>query len=235
MVARLLDLKLIAKMGLRVDGPTEQTYGLPRAAYLRPHVPDWRACRGAALFAASPLASHAQWLNAPEARDAPRTASGEIDLEAPPPRHANGRIDLQRLDAHDNRYIRDLALDIGDEKVPYRPWARRLFDERKDGTHSGEDPDAHCLPQGVPKIDFVSYPWKLVETPSSVMIVYETFTYWRQIFTDGRTVDATAKPSCMGYSTCHWEGDTLVVTTIGFKARAGSTSSAARRRTSCAY
>jgi len=73
------------------------------------------------------------------------------------------------------------------------------LDERKDGSHSGEDPDAHCLPQGVPKLDFVSYPWKLIETPSSVVILYETFTFWRQIFTDGRTADPNAEtpgPKC---------------------------------------
>jgi hypothetical protein len=151
---------------------------------------------------------------------APLTANGEVDLEAPPPKHPNGRVDLQGVwMPDDNRYIRDLALDVGDDKVPYQPWARRLFDERKDGTHSGEDPDAHCLPQGVPKIDFVSYPWKLIETPGSVVMVFETFTYWRQIFTDGRTVDPTAKPSWMGYSTGRWEGDTLVVTTTGFNGR----------------
>jgi hypothetical protein len=117
----------------------------------------------------------------------------------------------------DNRYIRDLALGIGDDKVPYQPWARRLFDERKDGLHSGEDPDAHCLPQGVPKLGYVSYPWKLIETPSGFAILYETFTFWRQIFTDGRTVDPTAKPAWMGYSTGRWDGDTLVVTTTGFR------------------
>jgi hypothetical protein len=162
---------------------------------------------------------HAQWLGAPEAK-APRLPNGEIDLEAPPPRHANGRVDLQGVwMPDDNRYIRDLALDIGDANVPYQPWARRLFDERKDGLHSGEDPDAHCLPQGVPKLGYVSYPWKLIETPSSVVILYETFTFWRQIFTDGRTVDPTAKPSWMGYSTGRWDGDTLVVTTTGFNGK----------------
>jgi hypothetical protein len=178
--------------------------------------------RAAAVVAcaSAPFAADAQWLNAPEARGAPRTASGEIDLEAPPPRHPNGRVDLQGVwMPDDNRYIRDMALDIGDDQVPYQPWARRLFDERKGGLHSGEDPDAHCLPQGVPKLDFVSYPWKLIETPNSVVILYETFTFWRQIFTDGRTVDSTAKPAWMGYSTGRWEGDTLVVDTRGFNGK----------------
>jgi hypothetical protein len=164
--------------------------------------------------------AEAQWRNAPEAA-MPRTANGQVDMEAPPPRNASGRVDLQGIwMPDDNRYIRDLALDLGDDHVPYQPWARKLFDERKDGSHSGEDPDAHCLPQGVPKIDFVSYPWKLIETPNSVVIVYETFTYWRQIFTDGRAVDAKAKPAWMGYSTGRWDGDTLVVETTGFNGKA---------------
>ena len=169
-------------------------------------------------FATAP--AHAQWLNAPE-DDAPRLPNGEIDLEAPPPRLESGRIDLQGIwMPNDNRYIRDMALDIGDDQVPYRPWAKRLFDERKTGAHSREDPDAHCLPQGVPKIDWVSYPWKLVETPNSIVIIYETFTFWRQIFTDGRNLDPHAKPAWMGYSTGRWDGDTFVVTTRGFNGKA---------------
>jgi hypothetical protein len=161
----------------------------------------------------------AQWLNAPEG-DAPRTPDGEIDLEAPPPRSADGRIDLQGIwMPDDNRYIRDMALDIGDDKVPYRPWAKALFAERMTGEHSREDPDAHCLPQGVPKIDWVAYPWKLIQTPTSVVIIYETFTFWRQIFTDGRELDPSAKPAWMGYSTGRWEGDSFVVTTRGFNGK----------------
>lgn len=163
--------------------------------------------------------SRAQWLDTPD-EDVPRTADGRVDLEAEPPRLANGRIDLQGVwMSNDNRYIRDLALDVGNDHVPYLPWARQLFDARKDGSYSGQDPDAHCLPQGVPKIDFVSYPWKLIETPNSIVIVYETFTYWRQIFTDGRKVDPNAKPAWMGYSTGSWDGDTFVVETTGFNGK----------------
>ena len=172
------------------------------------------------LFIVVSAPSFAQWRNVPEA-NLPRTPEGEVDMEAPAPRLANGRIDLEGIwMPDDNRYIRDLALDLGDENVPYRPWARRLFDERKDGSHSREDPDAHCLPQGVPKIGFVSYPWKIIETPSSVVIIYETFTYWRQIFTDGREMDPNAKPAWMGYSTGRFEGDTFVVETTGFNGKA---------------
>lgn len=185
---------------------------------MRPVVPLAATLAVLLTFAVGPARS--QWLNAPE-EDAPRTPDGAIDLEAPPPRLANGRIDLQGIwMPDDNRYIRDMALDIGDDNVPYRPWAKALFNERKTGEHSREDPDARCLPQGVPKIDWVSYPWKLIETPSSVVIIYETFTFWRQIFTDGRELGSNAKPAWMGYSTGRWEGDTFVVTTRGFNGKA---------------
>jgi hypothetical protein len=175
---------------------------------------------GTALLCLCAAPTHGQWLDAPEPAG-PRTADGKLDLEAPPPRLPNGRVDLQGIwMPDDNRYIRDLALDVGDDNVPYRPWARRLFDERKDGAHSREDPDAHCLPQGIPKLGWVSYPWKLVETPSSIAILYETFTFWRQIFTDGRKVDPNATPTWMGYSTGRWEGDTFAVETTGFNGKA---------------
>ena len=71
-------------------------------------------------------------------------------------------------------------------------------------------PAARC-----PKIDSVAYPWKIIQTPNSYVFVYETFTYWRQIFTDGRTVDPDANPTWMGYSTGRWDGDAFVVDTAG--------------------
>jgi hypothetical protein len=160
-----------------------------------------------------------QWIKVPLVK-APRTKSGEVDLKAPTPRRADGKPDLSgSWSPDDNRYVRDFALDMKPEDVPYLPWAKKVFDERKDGAHSGEDPDAHCLPQGVPKIDSVQYPWKVVYTPNSIAIIYETFNYWRQIFTDGRAMSPDANPTWMGYSTGKWEGDTFVVDTRGFNGR----------------
>lgn len=161
-----------------------------------------------------------QWINVPPLK-APRTNSGEIDLHAPAPRLPDGRPDLSgSWSPDDNRYVRDFALDIKPEDVPYLPWAKKVFDERKDGSHSGEDPDAHCLPQGVPKIDSVQYPWKVVYTPNSIVIIYESFNYWRQIFTDGRQMSPDANPTWFGYSTGKWDGDTFIVDTRGFNGRA---------------
>jgi hypothetical protein len=171
-------------------------------------------------LAVGSLPAMGQWAKVPVSK-APRTASGEVDLKAPAPRRPDGKPDLTGLwSVDDNRYLRNNALDMKPEDFPFQPWSKKLFDERKDGSHSREDPDAHCLPQGVPKIDLVGSPWKLIETPNSVVIIYETFDYWRQIFTDGREMDPNANPTWMGYSTGKWDGDTFVVETGGFNGKA---------------
>jgi hypothetical protein len=154
----------------------------------------------------------AQWIKVPPVK---------VDLSAPAPRLPNGKPDLSGAwSPDDNRYLRDIARDLKPEDVPYQPWAQAVFDQRKDGSHSREDPDAHCLPQGVPKIDSVAYPWKVIQQPGYVAIIYETFTYWRQIFMDGREVEADPNPSWMGYSTGKWDGDALVIDTRGFNGKA---------------
>ena len=164
------------------------------------------------VLAVGTLHLNAQWIKVP--------AGKTVDLKAPAPRRADGRPDLSgSWSSDDNRYLRDVALDIKPEDFPWQPWSKKVFDDRKDGSHSREAPDAHCLPQGVPKIDLVQYPWKMVETPNSVVVIYETFNYWRQIFTDGRQMDPNANPSWMGYSTGKWEGETFVVDTRGFNGR----------------
>jgi hypothetical protein len=176
------------------------------------------AAMGLLLFAVAAL--QGQWVKVPPV-PLSRTASGEPSLSASTPRLPNGKPDLSgSWSADDNKYLRDLAADMKPEDVPFQPWAKALFDQRKDGSHSREDPDAHCLPQGVPKIDSVAYPWKVIYTPISVVIIYETFNYWRQIFTDGREMDPDVNPTWMGYSTGKWEGDTLVVDTRGFNGKA---------------
>ncbi len=90
------------------------------------------------------------------------------------------------------------------------------FKQRLDGTRAKDDPAARCLP-GMPKLNALPYPFKIYETPGAVVILYEGFTTFRQIFTDGRALPKDPQPSWMGYSVGHWEGDTLVAETIGFQ------------------
>src|ERR1700730_14453757 len=161
-----------------------------------------------------------QWVKVPPAA-VPRTPDGKPNLSAPAPRLPDGHADLSGIWEPNGKYVQNLAADMKPEDVPFQPWAKVLFDERKDGSHSREDQAAHCLPQGVPRINAAPAPWKIVQTPGFIVIVYEAFNLWRQIFLDGRELvnSGDVTPTWLGYSTGKWDGDTLVVDTRGFNGR----------------
>lgn len=186
----------------------------------------WRACSAvvsvlgaAALCAVAAPASAQWWLDVPG--KIPRTASGAPDLTAPAPRLADGKADLSGVWEPVKTYSRDLTADLHPDtkSVPFQPWAKELADRRADGSQARDDPPAQCLPQGVPRLGGAPGPWKLVQTPDLVVIIHESFTLWRQIFTDGRRLAEDVNPTWLGYSTGRWEGDALVVETRGFNGK----------------
>jgi hypothetical protein len=78
------------------------------------------------------------------------------------------------------------------------------------------DPDANCTLSGVPRLDLGPKPFKILQSPDEVVILYQAYTTYRQVFTDGRPLPIDPQPSWLGYSVGKWDGDTLVVDTIGF-------------------
>ena len=110
------------------------------------------------------------------------------------------------------------------------PWAEALYKERLSGALSKEEPDANCLPQGVPKINAAPVPWRIVQTPGMTIILYEAFGQWRQIFTDGRPLPKDPNPTWLGYSVGKWEAIPSSSTRSGSTARPGSISRGTRER-----
>jgi hypothetical protein len=157
----------------------------------------------------------AQWLRQPTA-GIPRTEDGRPNLRAPAPRGQNGKPQLGGLWRPVGRIVGDIstALKKG-ETIPYRPWAEALYKERL-ANDARDDPTANCIVGGVPRSDFVPYPFKILETPGMVVILYEAVHSYRQIFTDGRTLPVDPNPAWFGYSVGRWEGDAFVVETAGF-------------------
>ena len=85
-------------------------------------------------------------------------------------------------------------------------------------TNSKDNPDAHCLPLGFMQLHTHSQPRKVVQTTNDVIIMYEANSGLRNIFTDGRALPANdPQPWWFGYSIGKYEGDTLVVETIGLR------------------
>jgi len=77
-------------------------------------------------------------------------------------------------------------------------------------------PGLKCLPDGVPHADLLPEPLKIIQIPGEFLFLYEVETIFRQIYTDGRKLPTDAAPTWLGYSVGKWDGDTLVVDTIGF-------------------
>ncbi len=80
-----------------------------------------------------------------------------------------------------------------------------------------DDPHVRCLPDNPPRHWTLPHMTKAVHTPKLLVLMYEVNAMYRQIFLDGRPFPADMNPSWTGYSVGHWEGDTLVVETRGFR------------------
>lgn len=172
------------------------------------------------LIIAAP--SNAQWPRAASPK-LPRTPDGKVNMNAPTPHTADGHPDLSGVwetgrETEAPRLLLNLAADLKPGDVQFQPWAEALYKERQ--ANNGKDhPGAQCLPSGIPEKDMVPGPYKIVQTPDFIVILYESRTIFRQIFTDGRRLPTDPNPAWQGYSVGHWDGDTLVVETAGFKDR----------------
>ena len=157
----------------------------------------------------------AQWLDHPTA-GIPRLPNGKANLAAPTPRKANGQPDLSGIwQVPGIRFLLNIAVDLKDVNVPFQPWAAAIYKERVEN-FGKDDPNNRCLPSITPEKIAVTSPWKIVEIPGETIILYESRTIFRQIFTDGRSFPKDMQPAWQGYSIGHWEGDTFVVETKGF-------------------
>jgi hypothetical protein len=162
------------------------------------------------------LPVYAQWVNYPTA-GIPRTADGKPNLSGPVPRTPDGKPDFSGVwQPDDQKFFQNLAAGLKPEDVPMQPWAKELQQRRVDRDHV-DDPLARCLPHGVPRVNTNGlFPFKIIQTPTLVVILYEQLYLFRQVFMDGRSLGNDAPPSWLGYSTGKWDGDTLVVETSGF-------------------
>jgi hypothetical protein len=156
----------------------------------------------------------AQWVDVP-LPGVPRNADGKPNLGAPTPKTRDGKTDLTGVWKNlDGKYLNNLAAD--GVQVSFTPWAAALYKERQD-TFSKGRPSESCLPHGIPDAMMVpAAPFKIVQTPGLVAILYENQNRFRQIFTDGRDFPKEMTPAWIGYSIGKWTGDTLVVETRGF-------------------
>ncbi len=146
---------------------------------------------------------------------APATGAPAAKAPAPPTPPPAGSIGLGPRPPGISEFF-----DIGSTVqggLPFTPWAAALRKQRKDDNNK-DNPDAHCLPLGLTQLHMHPQPRKIIQLPNLIVILYEAQGGVRQVFMDGRPLpNSDAEPWWYGYSIGHWDGDTLVVETNGFR------------------
>jgi len=173
----------------------------------------------------------AQWVGYPTPH-VPRKADGKVDMTAPTPRLANGKPDFTGIWISDRtepgqetitdtsslpsgRHMQDMGVDM-EGGLPYQPWQLPIVKKRTENL-AIEDPHIRCLPDFFLRAYGLPHMLKWVHTPDILVMLNEMNAGYRQIFTDARALPDTPSPAWQGYSSAKWDGDTLVVDTIGMR------------------
>lgn len=128
------------------------------------------------------------------------------------PRLANGKPDLSGF--WNIPYTPNLARDTPEEDIPYTPLGRQRFIEHD----AANDPTGFCWYPGVPRIMQSPYPVQFIHTDEYLVMAFEYMRLHR-VIPIGQPHPENIVPTFMGDSVAHWEGDTLVVETIGLNDR----------------
>ena len=191
-----------------------------------------RLLLAAALIAVGPGASlTAQWIKYPTV-GIPRNKDGSANLAAPAPRTADGHPDLSGMwgpkavsDSCPNGLCVEqmplpvIARNIGTEQkdgLPYQPWAAEQM-KRRATESSKDDPHVRCTPPNFPRAWALPQYRRIIQSPGLVAVLHEFNASWRLIHTDARPLPNDPNPTWNGYSSGRWDGNTLVVETIGFR------------------
>ena len=89
--------------------------------------------------------------------------------------------------------------------------------KKRRAENSKDDPQSRCLPRGAVRLYTDGLFKKIIQTPGMLVILNERDAAYRQIFTDGRPLPVDPNPAYNGYSSGKWEGDTLVIQSVGFR------------------
>jgi len=115
---------------------------------------------------------------------------------------------------------RENAITFAPTEPPLQSWAKSKFQSIKPGygphaSPDSEDPILSCYPPGVPRIMLIPFPIQIVELPTQVLMIFEYDHFVRQIDMTRQSHPKDLDPTWMGDSIGKWDGDTLVIDTVG--------------------
>ena len=155
-----------------------------------------------------------------------QTAGPQGAVKAPAPNLTGVWRRSRRPPDNARRYtMHEIAATLTIQEPPMTSWGKAKYESaipnegpRAVSLSETNDPVFKCFPPGVPRIYLVrvGQPLEIMQIPGRVIMFFEYDHFVRQIFTDGRQHPKDLIPSWMGDSIGTWEGDTLVVDTVGF-------------------
>jgi hypothetical protein len=105
-------------------------------------------------------------------------------------------------------------LSLLSQQPDLQPWAEALVRERL-LNEVRDKPGARCLPEGI-EVFFDLFPMKIVQTRNLLVALTEGVIAAHQVFLDGPGHPTDLEPTWLGHSIGKWDGDTLVIDTVGF-------------------
>lgn len=158
----------------------------------------------------------------PHASTLAQEAEDTSQKSPPTPRLPDGTVDLGGDGVWDLPWIQDFSrIMVGAEEgasAPLLPWTAAMLDYNR-ANRSLYDPEGFCLPPGGPRAFATPYPAEIIQHRDRIIVIYEGGGHvWREIHMDGRAHPEgdALNPTYFGHSVGHWEGDTLVVDTVGY-------------------
>ncbi len=134
----------------------------------------------------------------------------------PTPRGADGKPPLTgywKLLRESGKPDGNLAKDEPDRALPYTAKGREALDYNVTKTI---DPEARCLISGIPRLLTSVLPFEILQTPERLG-TFHYLSWHRWVWLDGRKPPDDPDPHYLGNAIGHWEGDTLVIESTGFK------------------
>jgi hypothetical protein len=149
------------------------------------------------------------WASAPAAAQS-KAAKAPAASTKPAPRMPDGKPDLSGF--WQGPLLRSMFASVGGP-----PLTSAGEEAYKYNMTKTVNPEGLCLFAGIPRASISGVPFEIVQNSNRVVFLYELMTTWRSIPVDGRDHPKDIEPSFFGNGVGKWEGDTLVIDSIGFK------------------
>src|SRR5579862_113274 len=164
---------------------------------------------------ASPAAIGANPTNSESDEGLPFTRREEDLPKGLTPRTVQGRPDLSGywIPSSKDKPVGNIGKDFPGYKLPFTEAGGAALKYNVEHTI---DPESLCIVGGIPRHDASALPFQLLEGTDHVAFLY-WYTTYRLIPTDGRKHSEDPDPSFFGEEVGNWDGDTLVIDSIGFK------------------